>query len=159
MAGVSRRKGPRTTCRAPKARPAPDIVERRFEAEGPDRLWVADITYVPSAAGFLYLAVVLDVFSRRVVGWAMADHLRTEGKFRSLRELAWKCRSLRELALKCRSLRELALKCRSLRELAWCSMRWTWRWDNDARPRPSITPTKAASTPRSPSVNAAVNGA
>ena len=78
LAGVSRRKGPRTTCRAPKARPAPDLVERRFEAEGPDRLWVADITYIPSAAGFLYLAVVLDVFSRRVVGWAMADHLRTE---------------------------------------------------------------------------------
>ena len=152
MAGVSRRKGPRTTCRAPKVRPAPDLVERRFEAEAPDRLWVADITYVPSAAGFLYLAVVLDVFSRRVVGWAMADHLRTEGKFRSLRELALKCRSLRELALKCRSLRELALKCRSLRELAlkcrslrelaWCSMRWTWRWDNDARcciPRSFVT--------------------
>ena len=58
-----------------------------------------------------------------------------------------------------RSLRELALKFRSLRELAWCSMRWIWRWDNDARPRSSITPTKAASTPRSPSVNAAANGA
>ena len=78
LAGVSRRKGPRTTRRDPKARPAPDLVERRFEAEAPDRLWVADITYVPTAAGFLYLAVVLDVFSRRVVGWSMADHLRTE---------------------------------------------------------------------------------
>ena len=189
LAGVSRRKGPRTTCRAPKARPAPDLVERRFEAEAPDRLWVADITYVPTAAGFLYLAVVLDVFSRRVVGWAMADHLRTEGKFRLLRKLALKCRLLRKLALKCRLLRKLALKCRLLRKLAlkcrllrklalkcrllrklalkcrllrklaWCSMRWTWRWDNDARPRSSITPTKAASTPRSPSVNAAANGA
>ena len=78
LAGVSRRKGPRTTRRDPQARPAPDLVERRFDADGPDRLWVADITYVPSAAGFVYLAVVLDVFSRRVVGWAMADHLRTE---------------------------------------------------------------------------------
>ena len=68
LAGVSRRKGPRTTRRDPQARPAPDLVERRFEAEAPDRLWVADITYVPTAAGFLYLAVVLDVFSRRVVG-------------------------------------------------------------------------------------------
>ena len=77
-AGVSRRKGPRTTRRDPKARPAPDLVERRFDADGPDRLWVADIDYVPSAAGFVYLAVVLDVFSRRVVGWAMANHLRTE---------------------------------------------------------------------------------
>ena len=78
LAGVSRRKGPRTTRRDLQARPAPDLVERRFEAEAPDRLWVADITYVPTAVGFLYLAVVLDVFSRRVVGWSMADHLRTE---------------------------------------------------------------------------------
>ena len=60
------------------ARPAPDLVERDFTAPGPDRLWVADITYVPTWAGFLYLAVVLDAFSRRVVGWAMANHLRTE---------------------------------------------------------------------------------
>ena len=78
LAGVSRRKGPRTTRRDPKARPAADLVERHFDADGPDRLWVADITYVPTAAGFVYLAVVLDVFSRRVVGWAMANHLRTE---------------------------------------------------------------------------------
>lgn len=54
-----------------------DKVDRRFSAEGPDRLWVADITYVPTWAGFLYLAVVLDVWSRRIVGWAMAHHLRT----------------------------------------------------------------------------------
>ena len=47
-------------------------------AAGPDRLWVADITYVPTWAGFLYLAVVLDAWSRRVVGWAMESHLRTE---------------------------------------------------------------------------------
>ena len=78
LSGVSRRKGPRTTRRDPKARPAPDLVERRFDADDPDRLWVADITYVPTAAGFVYLAVVLDVFSHRVVGWAMANHLRTE---------------------------------------------------------------------------------
>ena len=77
IAGVSRRRGPRTTRRAVRVRPAPDRVERRFEAAGPNRLWVADITYVPTLAGFLYLAVVLDVFSRRVVGWAMAAHLCT----------------------------------------------------------------------------------
>ena len=77
IAGVSRRRGPRTTRRAVRARPAPDRVERRFEADEPNRLWVADITYVPTLAGFLYLAIVLDVFSRRVVGWAMAAHLRT----------------------------------------------------------------------------------
>ena len=77
IAGVSRRRGPRTTRRNVRARPAPDRVERRFAAEAPNRLWVADITYIPTLAGFLYLAIVLDVFSRRVVGWAMAGHLRT----------------------------------------------------------------------------------
>ncbi len=78
IVGASRRKGCWTTRRDKDARPAPDLVERRFEADGPDRLWVADITYVPTWAGLLYLAVVLDVFSRRIVGWAMANHLRTE---------------------------------------------------------------------------------
>jgi putative transposase len=55
-----------------------DQVDRDFSAEGPDRLWVADITYVPTWAGFLYLAIVLDVWSRRIVGWAMANHLKTQ---------------------------------------------------------------------------------
>lgn len=78
LAGISRRKRPKTTLRAREASPAPDLVQRQFTAETPDRLWVADITYVRTRAGFLYLAVVLDVFSRRVVGWAMEPHLRTE---------------------------------------------------------------------------------
>jgi putative transposase len=78
LAGVSRRKRPTTTTRQPEARPAPDLVDRDFTVPGPDQLWVADITYVPTWAGFLYLAVVLDAWSRRVVGWAMATHLRTE---------------------------------------------------------------------------------
>ena len=51
---------------------------RNFTASGSDQLWVSDITYIPTWSGFLFLAVVLDVFSRRVVGWAMANHLRTE---------------------------------------------------------------------------------
>ena len=78
MRGVSRRRWISTTVRDRKARPAPDLVERSFTATAPDCLWVADITYIPTWAGFLYLAVVLDVFSRRIVGWAMATHLRTE---------------------------------------------------------------------------------
>ena len=78
LRGVSRRKTPTTTHREPVACPAPDLVDRDFSAEKPDELWVADITYVPTWAGFLYLAVVLDAFSRRIVGWAMAAHLRTE---------------------------------------------------------------------------------
>ncbi len=76
--GVSRRKWITTTVRDRAARPAPDLVARNFSATGPDQLWVADITYIPTWAGFLYLAVVLDAFSRRVVGWAMENHLRTE---------------------------------------------------------------------------------
>jgi putative transposase len=78
LAGVSRRKGIRTTVRDKRARPAPDLVDRNFSAEAPNRLWVADITYIPTWSDFLYLAVVVDAFSRRVVGWAMATHLRTE---------------------------------------------------------------------------------
>ena len=67
-----------TTKRDAEARPAPDLVMRHFTASGPDQLSVADIAYVPTWAGWLYLAVVLDVWSRRVVGWAMATHMRTE---------------------------------------------------------------------------------
>jgi putative transposase len=78
LRGISRRRFVVTTQRDGAARPAPDLVERRFEASGPNQLWVADITYVPTWAGFLYLAMVLDVFSRKVVGWAMATHLRSE---------------------------------------------------------------------------------
>ncbi len=76
--GASRRKKWHTTKRSKDARPAPDLVERDFEVTGPDQLWVADITYIPTWAGFLYLAVVVDAFSRRVVGWAMANNLKTQ---------------------------------------------------------------------------------
>jgi putative transposase len=73
-----RRRRPRTTVADPAAAPAPNLVQRDFQPLAPDRLWLADITYVPTEEGWLYLAAVLDAFSRRVVGWAMADHLRTE---------------------------------------------------------------------------------
>lgn len=79
IAGVSRRRGTVVTTRRDKeARPAPDLVDRDFSASVPNQLWVADITFIPTAAGFLYLAVVLDAFSRRIVGWSMANHLRTQ---------------------------------------------------------------------------------
>ena len=74
LAGVSRRRFVITTVKD-GGRQAPDLVERNFTAEAPDRLWVADITYIPTWAGFLYLAVVLDAFSRRIVGWSMATTL------------------------------------------------------------------------------------
>lgn len=78
LAGVSRRRGTRTTIRADRIRPSADLVDRNFYADAPNVLWVADITYVPTWAGFLYLAVVLDAFSRRVVGWAMGTNLKTQ---------------------------------------------------------------------------------
>lgn len=78
LKGASRRHFVTTTQRDIHARPAPDLVQRNFQAEGPNQLWVADITYIPTWSGFLYLAIVLDVFSRRIVGWAMESHLRTE---------------------------------------------------------------------------------
>jgi putative transposase len=76
LAGVSRRRFVTTTLRD-GARPAPDLVDRTFTADRLNVLWVADITYVPTWAGFVYLAVVLDAFSRRIVGWSMATTLAT----------------------------------------------------------------------------------
>jgi putative transposase len=77
--GVSRRgKRPLTTKRAEAAPAASDLVRRRFQAPGPDRLWVADITYVPTWEGYLFLASVLDAWSRRCVGWSMRNDLRAE---------------------------------------------------------------------------------
>jgi putative transposase len=78
LQGVSRRRSVTTSVRRSGERPAPDLVQRDFTARGPDELWVADITYVPTMSGFLFLAVVVDAFSRRVVGWSMANDLRTE---------------------------------------------------------------------------------
>jgi putative transposase len=78
LRGATLRKFVVTTVSDPQNRQPTDLVERRFYAERPNRLWVADLTYVPTWSGFLYLAVVLDVFSRKVVGWAMEKHLRTE---------------------------------------------------------------------------------
>jgi putative transposase len=90
--GVSRRKWVTTTVREPGARPAPDLVERNCVAAAPNRLWVADITYIPTWSGFLYLAVVLDTFSRRIVGWAMETHLRPELVLQALNLALWQRR-------------------------------------------------------------------
>jgi putative transposase len=77
LEGVSRRRKHRRVNRT-KEQLAPDLVDRKFVATAPNQLWVADITYVPCWTGWLYLAVVLDVWSRRIVGWSTATHLRTE---------------------------------------------------------------------------------
>jgi putative transposase len=77
VAGCHRRRFV-TTQRDPKRPSAPDLVQRTFAASLPNQVWVADLTYVPTRQGFLFLAVVLDACSRRIVGWSMATHLRTE---------------------------------------------------------------------------------
>jgi transposase InsO family protein len=73
-----KRRPPRTTRQQPGAPVAPNLLQRDFSASAPDRRWVADISYVDTHEGWLYLAVVLDLFSRRVVGWAMETHLQAE---------------------------------------------------------------------------------
>jgi len=91
LAGVSRRRSTVTTVRD-GARQAPDLVDRNFTADKPNMLWVADITYIPTWAGFLYLAVVLDAFSRRIVGWSMAATLHTQVVLDALDMALWQRR-------------------------------------------------------------------
>ena len=77
--GISRRRGfVVTTQRDQRQRPAPDLVNRKFVADGPNQLWVADMTYVPTWTGFIYLAVVLDVWSRRVIGWSIGQSMTAD---------------------------------------------------------------------------------
>jgi putative transposase len=76
--GIPSRRRRGLTRRRPGVAPHPDLVQRDFVAKALDRLWVADISYVPTGQGWLYLATILDCCSRRIVGWSMADHLRTE---------------------------------------------------------------------------------
>ena len=90
LSGCMRGTKKRTTRRDKHAIPAADLVGRNFSATSPDRLWTADITYVPSEEGFLYLAFILDVYSRRVVGWSMASHLRTELVVDALEMALWR---------------------------------------------------------------------
>jgi putative transposase len=81
---VRRAHRPATTQRDPRCLPAPNRLDQDFSAPAPDRKWVADFTYIDTAEGWLYLAVVLDLFSRRVVGWAMDERMES-----SLVQSAW----------------------------------------------------------------------
>jgi len=78
LRGISRAKGPRTTIPGIGPDTRPDLVDRKFTATAPDQLWVADITYCRTFAGWVYAAFVVDVFSRRVVGWQLSTSLRTD---------------------------------------------------------------------------------
>jgi putative transposase len=78
LSGLHKRRRGCTTIRVQGVRTAPDLVQRDFNPTAPDRLWCADITYIRTWEGWLYLASVMDCYSRRIVGWAMADHMRVE---------------------------------------------------------------------------------
>jgi putative transposase len=90
LRGCIRGRRKRTTHRNKHAVPAEDLVRREFALAAPNKLWTADITYVDTEEGFLYLAFVLDAYSRRVVGWAMEDHLRTELVVDALQMALWR---------------------------------------------------------------------
>jgi transposase InsO family protein len=79
-----RKRFPVTTRRDPRAVPAPNLLNQDFSSPAPDRKWVSDITCIETAQGWLYLAVVMDLFSRRIVGWAMADHMQASLAQRAL---------------------------------------------------------------------------
>ena len=92
LTGCMRGRKKRTTRHDRYAAPAPDLLRRNFAAAAPDKVWTADITYVHTQEGFLYLAFILDVYSRRVVGWSMATHLRTELVVDALEIALWRRR-------------------------------------------------------------------
>jgi putative transposase len=89
LSGLVRRRRGKTTIRVPGVRPAPDLVGRDFTPPGPNRLWTADLTEVTTWEGKLYLAVVVDCYSRRCVGWAMAEHMRAELVVEALEMAVW----------------------------------------------------------------------
>jgi putative transposase len=90
LRGCVRGKKRRTTRRDPRAAPAPDLLCRDFVAVRPNKIWLADITYIPTREGFLYLAFILDTHSRKVVGWSMAAHMRTELVVDALEMAVWR---------------------------------------------------------------------
>ena len=90
LTGCHRRRRRGLTRRASNGRVVPDLVQRSFQAEAPNELWVADLTYLSTGEGWLYLAVILDVFNRQIVGWAMAHHLRAELVIDALELALWR---------------------------------------------------------------------
>ena len=90
LRGCVRGKKRRTTRRDPRAAPAPDLLRRDFVAAQPNKVWLADITYIPTGESFLYLAFILDTHSRRIVGWSMDSHMRTELVVDALEMAVWR---------------------------------------------------------------------
>jgi len=92
IAGIHRRKNRGCTRSDPSAEVSDDLVNRSFDPQEPDRLWMMDVTEHPTDEGKVYLAVVLDAFSRRVVGWSIADHMRSELVVDAVQMAIWRRR-------------------------------------------------------------------
>ena len=90
LRGCMRSKKRKTTRSDPRTAPAPDLLRREFVAAQPNKVWLADITYIPTQEGFLYLAFVLDAHSRKIVGWSMASHMKTELVVDALQMAVWR---------------------------------------------------------------------
>ncbi|MDP9805983.1 transposase InsO family protein [Trueperella bonasi] len=94
VAGKRKGKNPVTTVKSKDIDTRPDLVQREFTASAPNRLWVADITYVRTTAGFVYAAFVIDAFSRKIVGWALSDSMKTEAlPLQAVKQAIWNARS------------------------------------------------------------------
>ena len=102
LRGVRRSKRVRTTKRDDAAPRSPDLVERNFTATGPNQLWVTDLTFVPTWAGVAYVCFITDAFSRMIVGWRVAGHMRTEMVLDALEMARWQ-RGTRLEDLRCHS--------------------------------------------------------
>ena len=89
LRGVRRARSPRTTRSAPREQCPADLVKRHFEAFAPNELWVADITYVRTFSGWVYVAFVADVFSRRIIGWRTSTSLYTDLALDALEMAVW----------------------------------------------------------------------
>jgi putative transposase len=145
LEGVSRRgKRRRTTIPDPAAAPAPDLVGRRFTASRPNELWLADITYLPTREGWLFLAVVLDAFSRRIVGWSMRDDLKAELVIDALGMAVTRRKPRRASSTTPTAARSTP---RSLSAHPCASPAWWRAWA--AAATPTTTPPARASSPRS----------
>jgi putative transposase len=144
LRGCLRGRRMRTTHTVALRQAAPDLVGRNFASEEPDRLWVADITYVRSKEGFVYLAFILDACSRRVVGWSMATHLRSELVVEPCR---WRSPGASPLASplqgSCTTRTEECSTplCPSARDLRMkdCYRRWVGRAAHTTTPSPSLS--------------------
>jgi transposase InsO family protein len=142
IAGKCGRRKIRTTIRDPREQPAVDLVKRVFDRDPPDQLWVGDVTYIPTGNGWVYVASVIDACSRRLLGWSIADHMRTEICLDALRAAAATRGRARFDGVVFHSdhgcqytSTDYRLVCADLHIEVCLTLRDGWGWDSDHRER------------------------